>query len=192
VKISRATFSILLGAVALASAVLAQPAERMIPAGTIVQVRTNQTIDSRSAAPGHVFTGLVAHNVTDRTGRVAIAGGTPAELVVRSVSKHKLVLDLQAIIIGGQRYHVLSDTATVEGTNKSGLGANRRTAKFVGGGALGGSVIGAIAGGGAGAAFGAVAGGAGGATAQVLTKGKSVQVPAESLVTFRLTHPFHM
>lgn len=190
-KMSRTSSSVLMGAVALASAVFAQPAERMIPAGTVVQVRTNQTIDSRSTAPGHVFTGLVAHNVTDRTGRVVIAGGAPAELVVSNVSKHKMVLDLQAIMIGGQRYHVLSDTATVEGTNKSGLGANKRTAKFVGGGALGGSVIGAIAGGGAGAAIGAVAGGAGGATAQVLTKGKSVQVPAESLVTFRLTHPFH-
>ena len=190
-RISRTTSSILLGAVALASAAFAQAAERMIPAGTIIQVRTNQTIDSRSAGPGHVFTGVVAHNVTDRTGRVVIAGGAPAELVVRNVSKHKMVLDLQAITIGGQRYHVLSDTAIVEGKNKSGLGANKRTAKFVGGGALGGSVIGAIAGGGAGAAIGAVAGGAGGAATQVLTKGKSVQVPAESLVTFRLTHPFH-
>ena len=190
-KMSRTSSSILIGAVALASAVFAQAAERMIPAGTIVQVRTNQTIDSRSAAPGQVFTGLVAHNVTDRTGRVVIVEGSPAELVVRNVSKHKLLLDLQAIVIGGQRYHVLSDTATVEGTKKSGLGANKRTAKFVGGGALGGSVIGAIAGGGAGAAIGAIAGGAGGATAQVLTKGKAVQVPAESLVTFRLTHVFH-
>ena len=190
-KISR-TRSIPMGIIALAVSVFAQPPERVIPAGTIVQVRTNQTIDSRSAAPGHVFTGLVAHKVTDRTGHVVIAGGSPAELVVRNVSKHKMLLDLQAIMIEGQRYHVLSDTATVEGTNKSDLGANKRTAKFVGGGALGGSVIGAIAGGGAGAAIGAIAGGAGGATAQVLTKGKSVQVPSESLVTFRLTHPFHI
>jgi hypothetical protein len=120
VKTNRITFSILMVAVALASGVFAQPAERMIPAGTIVQVRTNQMIDSRSAAPGHVFTGVVAHNVTDRKGRVVIAGGAPAELVVRNVSKHKMALDLQAIMIGGQRYHVLSDTATVEGTNKSG------------------------------------------------------------------------
>ncbi len=191
-KMIRNTSSILMGAVTLAAAVFAQTAERMIPAGTIVQVRTNQTIDSRSAAPGQVFTGVVAHNVADRAGRVVIAGGAPAELVVRNVSKHKMLLDLQAIVIAGQRYHVLSDTATVEGTNKkNGLGANKRTAKFVGGGALGGSVIGAIAGGGAGAAIGAFAGGAGGATAQVLTKGKAVQVPAESLVTFRLTHAFH-
>jgi hypothetical protein len=127
VKISPTT-SILMGVVSLAVTVLAKPAEKMIPAGTMVQVRTNQTIDSRNAVPGHIFTGLVAHNVADRTGRVVIAGGSAAELVVRNVSKHKVVLDLQAIMIGGQRYHVLSDTATVEGTNKSGLGANKRTA----------------------------------------------------------------
>jgi hypothetical protein len=174
----------------LASVVCARPAEKTIPAGTIMQVRTNQTIDSSSAAPGHVFTGVVAHNVTDRSGRIVIPSGTPAELVVSNVSKHKMALDVQAIIIGGERYHVLSDTATVHGTKKNGFGANKRTARFVGGGAVGGSVVGAIAGGGAGAAMGALAGGAGGATAQVLTRGKSVRVPAESLLTFRLTHPF--
>jgi hypothetical protein len=182
---------ILLWYVTLASLMYAQPGDRTIPAGTIMQVRTNQTIDSTSVGPGHVFTGLVAHDVTNLTGRVVIPGGSPAELVVRNVSKHQMALDLQAILIAGTRYQVLSDSATVQGANKSGLGANKRTAKFVGGGALGGSVIGAIAGGGAGAAIGAIAGGAGGATAQVLTRGKSVQIPAESLITFRLTHPFY-
>lgn len=182
--------SILMAAVALASVVRGQPAERSIPAGTIVQVRNNQTIDSKSAAPGQVFSGLITHDVTDRRGHAVIPGGSPVELVVRNVSKHQIALDLRAILIGGRRYQVLSDSVTIQGENKSGLGANKRTAKFVGGGALGGSVIGAIAGGGAGAAIGAIAGSAGGATAQVLTKGKSVRVPAESLVTFRLTHPF--
>ena len=185
------TMWVLIVAVALASVVYAQPNERMIPAGTIVQVRTNQAIDSTNAPPGHVFTGFVAHDIAARTGRVVIPGGSPAELVVRNVSKHQMVLDLQAIMIAGTRYQVSSDSATVQGGKKSGLGANKRTAKFVGGGAAGGSVIGAIAGGGAGAAIGAIAGGAGGATAQVLTRGKSVKVPAESLITFRLTHPFH-
>jgi hypothetical protein len=189
VKTNRTNY--ILTALALASVVFAQPSERSIPAGTIVQVRTNQTIDSTSTAPGHVFTGLVAHDVTNRTGRVVIPGGSPAELVVRNVFKHQVALDLRAILIGGRRYQVLSDSVAVQGENKSGLGANKRTAKFVGGGALGGSVIGAIAGGGAGAAIGAFAGSAGGATAQVLTKGKSVRVPAESLIIFRLTHPLH-
>jgi len=191
VKIRRTSLT-LLGIIALVSVTSAWPGEGSgsIAEGTLVQVRTNQAINSTDAAPGQTFMGLIAHDVTDRTGRMVIPGGSPAELVLRNVSKHQIVLDLQAIMIGGQRYQIFSDSATVQGTKKSGLGANKRTAKFVGGGALGGSVIGAIAGGGAGAAIGAFAGGAGGATAQVLTKGKSVRVPAESLITFRLTHPF--
>lgn len=190
VKTSRTRY-ILFAYATLASFMYAQPGDRTIPAGTIVQVRTNQTIDSSSAASGHVFTGLVAHDVANQRGRVVIPGGSSAELVVRKVSKHQIALDLQSILIADRRYQVSSDSTAVQGANKSGLGANKRTGKFVGGGALGGSVIGAIAGGGAGAAIGAIAGGAGGATAQVLTKGKSVQIPAESLITFRLTHPFH-
>ena len=183
------TNAILMTAVALASFVSGQPGERSIPAGTIVQVRNDQTIDSKNAVAGQAFSGLVTHNVTDQRGNVVIPGGSPVELVVRSVSKHEVALDLQAIMIAGSRYQVLAESATIQGANKSGLGANKRTAKFVGGGALGGSVIGAIAGGGAGAAIGAIAGGAAGATGQVLTKGKSVRVPSESLLTFRLTHP---
>jgi hypothetical protein len=181
--------SFLLGAVGLAAVICAMPGDRTIPPGTIVQVRTNQTIDS-SATPGGVFAGVVAHDVTSRAGGVVIPGGSPVELIITHVSKHKLAVDLQAVTIAGQRYQVVSDSATVQGAQKSGLGANKRTARFVGGGALGGTVIGAIAGGGTGAAVGAFAGAAGGATAQVLTKGKSVRVPAESLLTFRLTHPF--
>jgi hypothetical protein len=69
------------------------------------------------------------------------------------------------------------------------LGANERTARNVGGGAALGAVIGAIAGGGSGAAVGAAIGAAGGAAAQVLTRGESVHVPAETLLTFRLERP---
>jgi hypothetical protein len=87
------TNSILMTAVALASFLCGQPGERSIPAGTIVQVRNNQTIDSKNAAAGQVFAGLVTHDVTDRTGHVVIPGGSPVELVVRSVSKHHVALD---------------------------------------------------------------------------------------------------
>jgi hypothetical protein len=66
------------------------------------------------------------------------------------------------------------------------VGKNTRTAEYVGGGALLGTIIGAIAGGGKGAAIGAAAGAGAGAGTQVLTRGKKVSVPAESLLTFRL------
>ncbi len=99
----------------------------------------------------------------------------------------ELVLDLQSIKIGDQRY--LVSTADVSRGNDTGLGKNRRTATMVGGGALLGSVLGAIAGGGRGAAIGAIAGAAAGAGAQVLTRGKQVKVPAESVLTFKLDQP---
>jgi hypothetical protein len=49
-----------------------------------------------------------------------------------------------------------------------------------------GTIIGAVAGGGKGAAIGAVAGTAGGAAVQVMTKGRDVRVPADTVLKFRL------
>ena len=89
--------------------------------------------------------------------------------------------------MNGRTYNVISNTASQSGDR--GIGANKRTAEMTGGGALLGTVIGAVAGGGKGALIGAVVGGAGGAAAQVLTRGKQVNVPAESLLTFRLDQP---
>jgi len=55
-----------------------------------------------------------------------------------------------------------------------------------------GTLIGAIAGGGKGAAIGAVAGAATGGTAQVLTRGKQVKVPAETVLRFQLDQPLRL
>jgi outer membrane lipoprotein SlyB len=58
----------------------------------------------------------------------------------------------------------------------------------VGGGALIGTIIGAVVGHGKGAAIGAAVGAAGGAEAEVLTKGKQVSIPAETVLTFSLNN----
>ena len=63
---------------------------------------------------------------------------------------------------------------------------------MVGGGAVLGTLLGAIAGGGKGAAIGAVAGAATGAGVQVLTRGKEVRVPAETVLNFRLDQPLYL
>ena len=80
--------------------------------------------------------------------------------------------------------------ATVSGggidIRNSGIGANKETARNVGGGALLGAILGAVIGGGDGAAAGAAAGAAVGAGAQILTKGRRVNVPAETLLSYRL------
>jgi hypothetical protein len=102
----------------------------------------------------------------------------------------ELTLALHSIRIGNQTY--LVQTSEVEQQGESGIGANRRTAEIVGGGAAVGAIIGAIAGGGKGAAIGALGGAAAGAGVQILTRGKEVRVPAEAVLRFRVEEPLHL
>jgi hypothetical protein len=183
------TLIILISALGLAVAAVPQTDRSTIPAGTIIRVRTNERIDASNAVAGQVFMGVVADDTTGGNGAVVIPKGSVAELTVKEVSKHELALDLESVTVGGRRYVVSSSLQNIGSTKKPGVGKNKRTAKFLGGGAAAGSVIGAIAGGGTGALVGGLVGAGAGAGAQTLTRGKSVHVPAESLITFRLEQP---
>src|SRR5688572_963872 len=156
-----------------------------IPNGTTIPVRTDDEINV-TKTDGRIYTGGVAEDVKDTRGGVALPRGTPVELIVRMVGPQEYALDLESVTVNGRRLAVQSDTAAVAPEKEEGVGANSRTGRYVGGGAAIGAIIGAIAGGGKGAAIGAGVGAAGGAGAQVLTRGKAVKVPSESLVTFRL------
>jgi hypothetical protein len=168
-----------------------------VPAGTDITVMTNDNIDSNSASEGQTFSADVAENVTGSNGQVVIPKGSEADLVIRRVASQgkvtgnsELVLDLQSVRVNGRRYTISTEDVSQE--NHEGLGANKRTAEMVGGGAVLGTLIGAVAGGGKGAAIGAVTGSAAGAGAQVLTRGKSVKVPAESKLSFKLDQPLSL
>lgn len=164
-----------------------------IPVGTSIEVRTNDTIDIRDRSDGRVYTGVVTQDVRDANGQVAIPRGANAELAIRNVSDRDLALDLDSVTVNGRRYVVSTeDYNQAADGRKDGLGKNSRTGKYVGGGALLGTVLGAIAGGGKGAAIGAAAGAAAGAGTQVLTRGREVRVPAESVLTFRLDQPLQL
>ena len=69
------------------------------------------------------------------------------ELTVKALAKNDLVLDLESVTVGGQRYAVTADDAAMGNEQKDGIGKNKRTAEYVGGGAVLGTIIGAIAGG---------------------------------------------
>jgi hypothetical protein len=177
----------------------AEPPARVyeIAAGSQIAIRTNETIDSAKASEGQSFDAQVSKDVQDASGAVVIPRGSRAQLVIVSASKggrikgaSDLVLDLKSVTIGGQRYQV--DAANVEQKGKSGIGANKRTATYTGGGAAVGAIIGAIAGGGKGAAIGAGAGAGAGALTQIVTKGGSIKVPAETVLTFRLQNPLRV
>jgi len=162
-----------------------------IPSGTNVSVRTNESIDVRNSSDGRIYSGVVDRDVVDTNGNVAIPRGSNAELIVRNIGARDLALDLESVDVNGRRYVVQSNDVTRTGS-KQGIGENKRTAKYVGGGAVLGTIIGAIAGGGKGAAIGAAAGAASGAGAQVLTRGGAVRVPSESVLTFRLDQPLYV
>lgn len=97
---------------------------------------------------------------------------------------------MQSLDINGKEYTI--ETADITQKGKSGIGVNKRTAEYTGGGAALGAIIGAIAGGGKGAAIGAGAGAGAGVLTQVLTKGGSIKVPAESVLTFQLDRPLQV
>ncbi len=165
-----------------------------LPAGSELSVRTNETIDSATAAEGQTFDVTVTRDAKDVDGAVVIPRGADGRVVIISASKgghfrgaSDLVLDLQSVTINGQQYAI--DTADISQKGKSGVGANKRTAVYTGGGAALGAIIGAIAGGGKGAAIGAGAGAGAGVLTQVLTKGSAIKVPVESVLTFKLDRP---
>ena len=93
-------------------------------------------------------------------------------------------LDLRSVTVNGTPYLIDAAGSGDKGT-PGGLGANKRTGMYVGGGAAVGALLGALMGGGKGAAIGAVLGGGAGAGTQVLT-GKKQDLPAETQLSYKL------
>jgi hypothetical protein len=168
-----------------------------LPAGTEVPVRSEEIIDSAKAAEGQTYAAEVTADVRDASGDVVIPSGANAQIVIRSAVKggrvrgsSDLVLDLASVSVGGQMYQLSTTDLVKEG--KAGMGANKRTAEYTGGGAAIGAIIGAIAGHGKGAAIGAASGAGAGAITQIVTKGSSIKIPAETVLTFKLDKPLRV
>jgi hypothetical protein len=173
------------------------PEFRTIPSGTTLQVRNNETISSDTASTGQTYTAVVAQDVLDTTGRVAIPRGSNATLVVRDANgqgkiqgRAELVLDIGSVSVGGRTYRL--ETVDLVERGKEGVGTNKRTAIFTGGGTALGGIIGALAGGGKGAAIGALSGAGAGAATQAVTRGKALRVPSETILSFKLEAPVNI
>lgn len=162
----------------------------VIPSGTQIVVRTDVKIDTTKDAVGKLYPAQIAQDIVDGAGAVAIPSGTNAKLEVVNLNQNTgsggsdLALDLYSVEVNGAEYRV--DSSSIAENGKAGYGLNRRTAEYAGGGAGLGALMGAVFGGGTGAGVGTLAGGGVGALAQFLTRGKKVQVPAESTLTFQL------
>lgn len=157
--------------------------------GTVLQLRTADSIDSKYARQGTPIDFTVLRDVLVN-GYLAIPRGATVRGVVTD-STHagqltgsaELGLQLTSLEMEGHSYPLQSDLFRVKGPSKTG-----RTVGNVIGGALIGTLIGGAAGGGGGAAIGAVAGGTVGTAASAAGNPRA-WIPAEALVTFHLNAP---
>jgi hypothetical protein len=181
---------LLFAPVLVAIAAMAQSAY-VIPQGTEIKVRTDTKIPAKPAADTR-YTATVSDDVMNNTGEVAIPRGARADLIaVPNEDGKDTYLDLRSVSVNGRRYELETRGSQKGSSAPGGLGANKRTGKYVGGGAAIGAVLGALLGGGKGAAIGAIVGGAGGAGAQVYT-GKNKELPAETQLSFKLAQDLEM
>lgn len=160
-----------------------------LPANTVVRVRLNQAMSSKTANVGDRFSATVTDPVHSSGGTVLIADGSKVWGRVTAVkragrsSPGTLTVAFTSVVqpngrsnpINASLYNDESGTADNEGTVK-GKGQRKRDAVFIGGGAAGGALIGAIAGGGKGAAIGALIGGGLGIGARKYEKEKDADV----------------
>jgi hypothetical protein len=176
----------LLGMLLLITSSMAWSQTPTLAKGTEIKVRTDTAIPANPRV-GARYAATVSDDVTAESGGVAIPRHSRAALVAERTGNGKdTALDLRSVTVGGKTYALVSAGSKTSGTGT--LGANKRTAKYVGGGAVVGAVLGALLGGGKGAAIGALAGGAAGGGAQVLT-GKKKGLPAETALTYKLAEP---
>jgi hypothetical protein len=166
-------------------------ATEWIPRGTTLVVRTDENIHIKATeGDGRVYPGTVDRDVFDKEGQLLISRGSRAELIVRRVGKDEVAVDLDSITVNGHRYGVASTEAEAEGVPSG--SAKKRTGEFAAGGAVLGTILGAVAGGGKGAAIGAAAGAGAGAATGYATRGKMLNVPVETLLSFRLEQPIRV
>ena len=163
-----------------------QPA-LVLPRGTRLEVRLNQTIDVKHAESGDRFSGVLAQPVVEGN-TVAVPSGSAAsgEVLVAHKRGHfkgksVLALTLTRLEVNGATYRI--DTSNLARTKK---GKGKRSAAFIGGGAGMGMLIGGLATGGVGLLVGGLAGGGAGALGAAFTGNRDLTIPAESVVTFRL------
>ena len=167
-----------------------QPLPVVVPAGTVLTIRTKQALSTKTTQVGVIFTGSVATPIS-LEGKMVIPAGSAVTGSVKDTKKAGkfkggaiLVLRIDSVTVNGYTYNI-----ETEGFDQSTAGKGKRTAGIVAGGAGAGAVIGAVAGGGKGAAIGAVAGAAAGTVGAGRTGNRNIELPAESALSFNLLKP---
>jgi hypothetical protein len=164
-----------------------------LPSGTPIYVRLQESISSKNALAGQNFPAVLDEPLIVNGQTIAPQGTQiQARVVAARESGHLhdtgyLRLTLASITLSGKDLRLQTSSVFVEGGS-----FNKRNFAYVGGGAGGGALIGAVAGGGKGALVGSSIGAAGGTTAAYTTGKKEVGFLAERRLGFRLTQPLEL
>lgn len=164
--------------------------EIVIPRGTAVRVRIDETLDTRRNRTGDLFRASLAEPIVV-DGRTVVPRGTrftghvtESEASGRLKGRALLAVTLDSFELAGKDYRV--DTGSVDRVSAA---HKKRNLELIGGGAGLGALIGGLAGGGKGAVIGAGAGAGAGTAGAAATGKKEVAIAAESLLSFPLRAP---
>jgi len=163
-----------------------------VPADTVIRVRMDTELNSRTARVGDRFSTTVTEPVygggsgvdvlpvgSKVWGRVSSVKRaqrrTPGSITV-SFNQVELPSGVRHAINGSLSSLQADDVNSDNESTVSGRGNRNRDAVFIGGGAATGAIIGAIAGGGKGAAIGAILGGGAGTGARVYEREQEAEV----------------
>ena len=165
----------------------------VIPSGTAVHVRIDQTVDTRNNRPGDVVHATLTQPVMVG-GRTMIPTGTrftghvtTSDSSGRLQGRAHIGVTLDSFYMNGHQYR-LSTTSADRASDKH----KKRNALLIGGGGGLGAALGAIAGGGTGALIGAGAGAAAGTAGAAATGKMHVTIPAETILLFTTRGPIRM
>lgn len=141
----------------------------VVPSGTSLLIRTNETVSTRRAARGTVYEAFVAEDVLDQNGSILIPKASPVELVVRSLPylgpggvMTELTLGVRSITVNGATYPVETKTGTPD---TGGFVADSDAPSVVG---------------------------AGDSARQPITTGQRISVPSQTLLSFRIADPIRL
>jgi hypothetical protein len=156
------------------------PVNITIPAGTELAIRINQDINVKHSRAGDRFTGEVVEPVMNNSTPVS---GIVDESHRRGHFKGASVLELRltTMTLNGVDYQL--DTHDNVHTKK---GKGKRSSAFIGGMTGAGMLIGGVATGGVGLLIGGAAGAGAGTLIAGTTGNRDINIPAESIVHFRL------
>ena len=166
------------------------PEPIVIPANTAITVRTSTALGSERSQTGDSFPASLEEPIMV-AGKVAVPKGADITGRVMEAKKKgsiqgeaRLKLTLTGLTVNGNNYPIQTTM-----TGETAKGKGKRTAATTAGGAGLGAIIGGIAGGGKGAAIGAAVGGGAGFVGGAFTGNKQIELPAESVLVFKLNEP---